>query len=365
MLRRPHAVILTALTWLPRGYGVDPSLNSYSFCIRYYGSVSAEVDLPDTIPTYNYNQTTICPRSFNFPNLSGATLTICPPSSSLSDDDPVAISAELRFRDVSGELTGPIDNLRLSPRLITNGSTVGPFASNGKPAIIAHDPGHEISSLSPVWTINGTQAALTDSPDADDRTNSVYFGCRYEHSPYYCGGFEDRHAPDGGCWDSQWILFNMHDPLNFTYRFSNDEASVYLWARSPLALSDDEAEQGRNIESNSSSVYIVFGGNREVPSVVDYDFWTNSESDYEIETTFAAERQGLNFELGDDGGPVFMNETKQGGDGEGYAVGNGTAVSESAAPPISQPLMHGISEAYGWALTLVMTAIISACITPQ
>lgn len=290
--------------------------NVYSFCIKYYGSVSSEIELPDSIPQYNYNGSDSCPTPMRFPVISGATLEICPPSGSTQTDDPTALSAELRLSHTSGELTDPVDNLRLAPFLIINGSVPGPFDNNGRPAILAHDAAREQSSFVPVWTINGTEASLIDSPGERDHTQGVYFGCRYNKSPYYCGSYEDLHEPPpGGCWSSQMFNFNMRNPLNFTIRFSDNEASAEIWATSPYVLYTGE-ETG-----SETTAYISFGGNREVPSVVDYDFWTNSESNYEIETDNAQRRAGMKLEMGADDLPVLVDDTET---GESFAAGNGT-----------------------------------------
>lgn len=336
------ALTVAALQCISLISAVDIPPNAYPFCIRYYGSVSSEIELPDTLPKFNYNGSIPCPTSMRLPTRSGATLTLCPPLDSYNDEDPIAMSAELRLSDSSGVLADPIDNLHLAPRLITNGSVTGPFENSGQPAIIAHNPARESSSFLPVWTINGTEAALTDSPDDDDRTNGVYFGCRYNDSPYYCGGFEDLHATSGGCWSSQWMLFNMRNALNFTIRFSDSEASVEIWAASPV---DEE-------QSGMTTTYVSFGGNRKVPSVVDYDFWTNTLSDYEIETAYASERQSLKLEMGQDELPVFVNRTDS---EDAYAVGNGTFSSATSALVLR--------DGAGWPLVLITVLALSAYVT--
>lgn len=315
------ALSVLYMSWFVPVDAIDYIPNAYSFCIKYYGTVSAEIELPDALPTYNYNGSDRCPTSMRFPVISGATLEICPPMHSTQTDGPTALGVELRLSDVAGELTDPIDNLRLAPQLVTNGSVPGPFDNNGRPAILAHDTAREQSSFVPVWTINGTEASLIDSPKDTDHTQGVYFGCRYSKSPYYCGGYEDRQKPPpGGCWSSQMFNFNMRNALNYTFRFSNNEASVEIWATSPYVLYTGE-ETG-----SETTAYISFGGNRQVPSVVDYDFWTNAESNYEIETEYAQTHAGMKLEMGANDLPVLVNDTET---GQYYAAGNGTYFSQA------------------------------------
>ncbi|ETN41230.1 uncharacterized protein HMPREF1541_03165 [Cyphellophora europaea CBS 101466] len=339
---------LPIFCWLPTINAADHVPNAYLFCIKYYGSVRAELELPDALPRYNYNDSEICPQEMNLPVISGATLEICPPLNSLNTPDSTTLHAELRLSDTSGQLTDPIDNLRLSPAFITNGSVSGPSEGGGRPAILARDTAREESSGLPTWIINGTQASLTDSPNEDDDTQSVYFGCRYEKSPYYCGGYEDLHKPPpGGCWASQTFNFNMRNVMNFTFRFADNEASVEIWAASPYVLYTGQ-ETG-----SETRAHITFGGDRQVPSVVDYAFWTNAETDYETEKADAQARQGMRLEVGADGLPVLANHTES---AEWYASGNGTFKAESQASGLDN---HGSCLLKVFAMAMVLTWLLA------
>ncbi|KPI40350.1 uncharacterized protein AB675_7620 [Cyphellophora attinorum] len=309
----------------------DIILNQYQYCIRFFGSLSVDLEIADGVAERNYNDTIMCPRSMSFPTVSGASLDICPPTDSLgSPDNPSTLSAELRFSHTSGELTDPVDDLRLQPQLVTNGSVRGPFQNGGTPAIIAFDEARTAKDGPDTWTINGTQNALIEEPDIEDRTQNIYFGCRYPNSRYYCGTYEDLHSDNGGCWNSQTFLFNMKNALNFTYRFSNNEASVEIWASSEYFLPRREAGtiDGAATGTNTTA-YVVFGGTRRVPTVTDYDFWKNTELTYEQEVEDNVRRERMSFVRGVDGLPVLVNETDS---GEEYASGNGSySVQEGGA----------------------------------
>jgi hypothetical protein len=327
LYRTQHAFLLAVLSLSQLTAASDIILNQYQYCIRFFGSVSAEIELPDAIPTRNYNDSITCPTQMRLPAVSGATLDICPPTSSLSSpDNPSTLSAELRLQAIAGQLDPPLDHLRLQPQLITNGSISGPFQNNGAPALIAFDEARTARDISPTWTINGTQASLIELPDVDDRSQGVYVGCFYKGSNYYCGTSSDLDAPDGGCWRDQQFLFNQRaSAMNFTFRFSNNEASVEVWTSTEYFLPrrDSGTVDGVGTGTNTS-VYMIFGGNRNVPSVVDYDFWEMAEMDYEVEIANAEMRKGMVLVKGIDGLPVLMNDTGRGGDGESYAAGNGS-----------------------------------------
>jgi hypothetical protein len=327
LYRPQHAFLLAVLSLSPLTAASDIILNQYQYCIRFFGSVSAELELPDAIPPQNYNDSVTCPTQMRLPTVSGATLDICPPTSSLSSpDNPSTLSTELRLQAIAGQLDPPLDHLRLQPQLITNGSMSGPFQNGGTPAMIAFDEARTARDVSPTWTINGTESSLIELPNADDRSQGVYLGCFYKDSNYYCGTSSDLDASDGGCWRDQQFLFNQRaSALNFTFRFSNNEASVEIWASTEYFLPrrDSGTVDGAGTGTNTS-VYMIFGGNRNVPSVVDYDFWEMAEMDYEIETANEEMRKGMVLVKGSDALPVLMNDTARGGNGESYAAGNGS-----------------------------------------
>ena len=299
----------------------DEVYNRYNYCVKYYGSVSAELNLEGLVPQYNYNGTIRCPDIFDFPSatsyLAGATLEICPPLS-YTDDIPV-LDVQLSFSDSSGVLSGPIDNLDLHGILITNGSVTEPFENGGIPALLQFDPAQSEPFL-PVWTVNGTEAALTEAPTESDNSMGVYFDCDYPGSRYYCGGYEDIH--EGGCWSRQSFYFNMRSRLNFTIRFSENEATFEIWAQQEL-LNYEGAST-----SNYTKAYLRFGGDRSLPSIVDYDFWEHSTSDYEVEQQFLSTRQDLEWTADENGMPLLSNDTDS---GEWYDAGNGTFKAENSA----------------------------------
>ena len=319
MARLQHLALFSQLLLLPFSNAIDAEdlvMNSYQYCIKYYGSLQADVELPDSVPDYNYNGTELCPASFTvYPGISGATLEICPPYTSY-EVDGLALSASLSFHSTGGQLDGPIDVLSLEPTLITNGS-VRPshFEGGGIPAVLAKDI-HESEPLVPVWTINGTAAALTESPAADDHTQGVYISCDYPSSNVYCGGYEDTHdTVTGGCWRQQDINFNMQADLNYTFRFDRNEASAEIW------VAAEYVTYLGNRTGAATQLYLRFGGTRHLPSVVDYDFWENSESDYEVESQYFEERKGMDLEEDERGLPVLVNRTET---AEWYDCANGT-----------------------------------------
>jgi len=317
MVSQLQSLLLSAGLWaVSVARSDDIVLNQFEYCIRYFGSVSASLTLPkDGVPQYNYNGTIRCPTEWSFPTIKGATLELCPPSSASYDkpSDGIAIAATLSFRgQISEELDRPIDALVLRDLLITNGSVQGPFSSNGKPAVLEPGQAPISSELLPTWTINGTQDALIDTGDHkagfDLDCNNLQGKQKYQ----YCGFAQDE--DDGGCWTHQAFSFSMKTPLNFTILFNNHEADVWINVTNPY-----------NNSALTTAVEIKFGGTRDLPSVVDYDFWTNSEQVYEV---YKNEESKMEFQPDKNKMPVFWNNTRS---GEWYATVNQTYSQTSGA----------------------------------
>jgi hypothetical protein len=318
-MKLPIFLLLPTLLSLTTAQTQDPSdlvLNEYQYCIKYFGTVEAVIDLPSSLPDYNYNGTILCPGSFSTPYISGATLEICPPLSDYGDPVYLALRATLTFRPRNTYLTGPIDILSLAPA-ITNGSVPISVFNDPQftPAVLAKDT-QESTRFSPVWTVNGTGASFLNS-DPTSSNQGVYISCDYEDTGIYCGGYEDQHAANGGCFRSQQIDFNSPatTSLNYTYRFSAQEATVDL-----SILSEYITYLGRATGENTE-INLKFSGTRGLPSVTDYDFWENSESDYEVEKTYYEERKGMQFDEDQEGLPLLVNRTES---GEWYDSANGT-----------------------------------------
>ena len=302
----------------------DEVYDRYSYCTRWYGSVRGSIDLEDVVQENNYNGTIFCPDSYDFPSattaLAGAIMDVCPPLSYI--DDTNAIEVRLSFSDASSVLSGPIDNLDLENILITNGSVTHAFENNALPALLQPDPQRSTRFI-PSWVVNGTQYALSQAPDEDDDSMGVYLDCDYEGSYGYCGGYEDIH--DGGCWSRQSFVFNMRSHLNFTIRFSDSQASFEIWAAQELY--NAQQPTGKNAKA-----YISFEGTRQLPSIVDYQFWENSpQTDYEHEQAFLSTRQFLKWVADEKGMPLLLNNTKN---GEWFDAGNGTFKAENGADSI-------------------------------
>ncbi|GAB1315629.1 hypothetical protein MFIFM68171_05839 [Madurella fahalii] len=295
--------------------GQEPTIKTHEYCIKFFGGVSAEVLVGEGWQGRNYNGTIRCPDSWRFPSMRGAIMTLCP----VSPDGPIyspgtsglAIDAKLEFHHRSGLLSRPIDQLALQDFLVTNGSVPGPWEEGGEPAVLAPhawDPRQN----GPHWTINGTERALISAPTNSSKRNSVYLDCANlpaAQQTQYCGTGEDIDV--GGCWSRQYFILSMQDAMNFTFRFSNYEASALIYT-----TMDWVYENGTNM--GPSTAVIRFGGERELPSVVDYDFWTNSEANYEFEQ---ANLNNMEFVPDHAGMPLFLNRTES---GEWYDTMNGT-----------------------------------------
>jgi hypothetical protein len=319
-LRWPLAVAAALLAAL---HGVDSAsstpLNQYQYCIRYFGSVKAKLELPkEAVPEFNYNGTIRCPTSWDFPTIEGATLQLCPPFNGLYTDeakDHIAMDATLSFRgQIAQQLNRPVDALRLVNLLITNGTVPGPFTKNGKPAVLARDDAAS-NLVTTTWTINGTEGAIIDPSTRP----GVYFSCgnlpESQRFGAYCGVGQDS---DGGCFHDLRMVFNMSTPMNFSMRFSPSQASVDMTGRNPYNRSDFE-----------SFATVRFEGNTQLPSVVDYDFWRNSESVYEV---YQSEQNRIRLVPDDNGFPVFQNLTSS---GEWYATANQTYKANGGARSVA------------------------------
>jgi hypothetical protein len=285
---RARLQLLACITALQRLIVAEEVYNRYSYCTRYYGSVKADINLEGVVQEYNYNGTILCPDEFELPNypnyLQGATLDICPPLD--YDNEVAALEVRLSYSDTSYVLSGPIDNLDIHDILITNGSVTQAFENNALPAILQWDEANG-NLVRPTWTVNGTQSALSSAPDADDYTQGVYFDCDYNGFDYYCGNGGDE--DDGGCFLRQSFYFNMQSRMNFTIRFSDGEATFEIWA-------EQEYWNAKAPTGKYTKAYVSFAGNRQLPSIVDYDFWENTMSNYETEQEFLSTRMNLRWE---------------------------------------------------------------------
>jgi hypothetical protein len=281
-------------------------ISEYKYCIRYFGSVRAELDVPNIIPTFNYNGTIRCPRSWRFPTVSGVTLTLCPPNeygeSWNKRTDGVAITALLSLQGRTGGLLDlPIDNILLDRLLVTNGSVSGPFSNSGKPAVLAEDVERTRKGTGlPVWTINGTQSSIIGWPEKKSKAG-IYFSCtnmeEKDKFGNYCGVSYDDYG--AGCWNNHAFSFSMQSPLNYTIRFDNHTASVEMWAENEFAPNGTST-------GSFTKVFVVFGGLRDLPSVTNFDFWKNSEQNYEVEKS---ELRDFSFIADEKRMPVFVNNS--------------------------------------------------------
>jgi len=347
---RPWASILASALLLGVAEAAAPEivLNQYQYCIRYFGGISADLDLPRGAVQKNYNGSVTCPLSWSFPTERGATLTICPISSNIFSEpsDGITLDIELSFLPRNGELSRPIDGVQLRDLLVTNGTVKGPFTNGGTPAILAEDPDRS-TSLLPVWTINGTEQSMINNKNNRTRGEGFYLSCNnFDRSKLtkYCGFFQD--SQEDGCWVSTSFVWSMEGPgrVNYTIRFSDSTASVEFWTRQEYFRRSDGAPTGFFEEA-----YFVFGGDRNLPSVVDYDYWTNAMSDYENEK---ADLNDFHFQADDQGFPVFVNRSTR---AESYSARNGTYQNRSWGSTISVP-----SAIY--AVAMMSTLVLGVCL---
>jgi hypothetical protein len=307
-------------------------LNQYQYCIKYFGAIKADLDLPRGAVNKNYNGTITCPLDWSFPTERGATLTICPTSSNgfSEPSDGITIDIELSFQPKTGELSRPIDGASMRDLLVTNGTVKGPFTNGGTPAILAEDP-ERSTQFVPVWTINGTEQSMINNKNNKTRGEGFYLSCNnFDRSKLtkYCGFFQD--TQEDGCWVDTTFQWTMEGPgrVNYSIRFSDSTASVEFWTRQEHFRTSDGSPTGFFEEA-----YFVFGGDRNLPSVVDYDYWTNSFSDYETE------KENLNdfhFQADDQRFPVFVNKSTR---AEMYSTRNGTYTNRSWALTTHVPLV--------------------------
>lgn len=299
----------------------DPDIDASKFCVKFFGDISAEVLVGEGWRGRNHDGTVQCPDRWAFPSMRGAMMTLCPPSpdgssdSSLSDSPStpgLAMVATLEFHAITGTFARPIDFFRLANFPITNGSVPGPWdKEGGAPAVLAPQA-QEPGQSGPEWTINGTEKALLPTtagvPDLE-----LYLNCTDlapSQRDQYCGTREDTEA--GGCWQGQWFgRFSGSAPVNFTVRFSSGEGSALVYV-------DAASKLGNGTDMGASTAIVRFEGGRELPSVVDYDFWRNSEADYERE---AANINEMGFAPDHVGMPLFINRTQS---REWYDTANGT-----------------------------------------
>jgi hypothetical protein len=183
-------------------------------------------------------------------------------------------------------------------------------------------PGPEVLSdtsqwrIKPTWTINGTQKALTGDPKSYSTKQGAYFNCddfHMQNEYSYCGYYQGTNQ--NGCWTRQYFPFSMETPvMNYTIRFSNNEASIEIYAESEFNETD-----------GNTQARIDFGAIRQMPSVVDNEFWNHYDrSSYEI-VKAQYDLNRVQFVPDQANMPVCMNQTES---GEWYATVNATFSQE-------------------------------------
>ncbi|KAF2752141.1 hypothetical protein M011DRAFT_498660 [Sporormia fimetaria CBS 119925] len=221
--------------------------NPYDYCIQYYGSITAEIELLETVSRFNNNDSISCPREWDFGRTQGAYLELCPTPYHPDRKKGSVIEVDLNFSPDPAKVSHPV-SFRLwgGHSLITNGTYDGSVESNGEPAVLAADPDTWLSDRwqsNSQWTINGTGKAFTQTPSSTVSASSALLSCLDLDNPdQYCGE---------GCWQAQRFVFTMGKTLNYTVKFSIGQAEV------ELVVEDEFNNTGGN-----SVARFTFGGSR-------------------------------------------------------------------------------------------------------
>lgn len=296
--------------------------NYYDYCIKYYGTVSADIDVADVVPEKSWNGNRTCPRRWELASGGGASLKLCPPVLEWYGNDGMdaaAINVELVYNPGRGENDLDITYFTFRNMLVTNGTASGPFLNDGKPAILLKGEDQDESSW-PIWRINGTEKSLVHCPKAEKCSvdgGIARLSCwtQRDNAPWfqYCGFAED--SDKLACWDQEEIGWNMHWPMNFSIGFDDYKAKIQLWARSKTPRYPEAGNR------SFSTTYLEFVGRREVPSVAEYKFWNNTDMGYESETAKYEKSRKMGVVPDGQGYPLFVNRS---GNGEWYALVNQT-----------------------------------------
>jgi hypothetical protein len=314
-------VVAFALLRAASALDLEPRIFEGKTAITYYGSVTANIFVASTVSQFNYNGNTECPRTWDLGIIQGARLRLYPgvidssnvePYPGLAQHGGLAMRVDLMAGHAASALSYNIDGIDLHDILITNGSTAGPFMNGGTPAVLAPDPARLVDGRwyagNPVWTINGTEDAFVL-----DQYPQMLLQCENSRDRGYCGYFQDTRQ--NGCWAQQWFSFGMQEqPANFSIRFSNQEATFDLW------IEGEYNSTGRN-----SVAHVVFTGYRDLPSVTDYGFWTQSPLNYEVEKGHV---NAMSLESDYNHMPIFRNATDT---LDWWSTANGTFRFESGA----------------------------------
>lgn len=304
---------LSIIIFLTTALAADfPPLNAADYCVTYFGGIAADLTIPDRSPNKNYNGTASCPPWWRF-HADGAKLRICPPTTPEEGNvgEAQMLDIELYYASNGNRVNGddeygPITAARLSGLFITNDSATGPFGEGLQPAKIELQKS-DAETINPAWSVNGTQESFLDdyaqlwlSFDCQD-VDQEQFG--------YCGNYYDRHW--GGCWSAQSFELGEGKPVNYSVRFEDEEAELEIWIARPWI-------DINGTDLGEIAVKAHFAGDRELPSITEYDFWENSETSYE-----GAKDDVNDIKLKQDatGMPMFFNETAG---SEWYSAGNGT-----------------------------------------
>lgn len=275
-------ILLLAFSQAVSSVTIDPS----EYCIQYYGSIRANIELPDTVPQLTNDGEDLCFTSWPpaYDERRGAVLRLCPPLTDSNRDSGSIMDLRLNFGYTQNSNEFPIDSFTLQDIAITNGSSS--FAS-GESAMLAPHGDWRWD-----WSINGTGKAIQPNPNIETWEGVVLSCFNMEPDPrIVCGG---------DCWSQQKIPFNTQE-MTYTVLFSDEEAMVEIHAESEFE------DTGAN-----TIVDVIFRGDRKLPSMTDYEFWTHAKVlNYEA---LVAEQNSRTWAmmLGNDsqGFPVFGNKTK-------------------------------------------------------
>jgi hypothetical protein len=310
--------LLTTLVLLASSVQTCTAAVDYKkFCIKYFGSILADVYVANSVPERNYNGTLPCPRSWKLPEIVGATLNFCPYPDSVDNPNGAVMDIELSFRGKKGfQPFRAIDAFLFNNFLVRNDLSRRPIANDGAAAGIAYNTNTSTSGV-PMWIISGTQASLTQYPTTESSKAGGYFSCADAGGTKYCGVAQDD--VDGGCWSSQIFKWNMKNPLNYNVTFDGQRATFVITAE------DEWKPNGRSTDT-STKADILFSGGRLLPGR-NLGYWGNSETTFDEE--FEAYTQ-FHWEVGDRNYPVFVNRQLS---REWYSTSNGTFSTNAPAGP--------------------------------
>lgn len=285
---------------LASGMSGDHNKADSDFCIHYYGAIQPQVEVSPQ--SAGLNQSADICRSvlrdglaWTLSATSGVVLAMCPISKWANNTDGAIMTISLQRR-APLYMDESMKDITFQDVLITNNSRHGPFEGGRVPGNVSH------AGILSRWDIDGTQAALDPSADARVKLDCPKQPQHTAQHGYCLDLNKTTFRSSEACFPYQLISWTKGTALNFSIDFGNIQAIVRLEMEAKWSL------DGTQAKTVSSTTTLLFIGQRDFPSVVDYDFWKNTTVTYE---SMIESHTSIEWIRDSNGWPAFYNRSNR------------------------------------------------------